>query len=108
MKSLKDWTDQEIADKVTDNLNRFIASKNGEGEPLTPEEIKLDGQLKEEYWRRDAAGLHKINCMICINENVSFFDIMKEFCSDMKKIADNICPKHQILFERKRQEFLMK
>lgn len=46
-------------------------------------------------------------CIICQDEGIDFYDIMKHFCSDMTAIANNLCNKHIPSFNDKRLEFLM-
>jgi hypothetical protein len=98
------WSDDEIQCKVDEHW-KIAFSTDGKG--LTEEIKDLDRRLKAEYWRREKLGLHvEIDCMICTDDKVSYYDIMKEFCSDMNKIQKNICNKHVDSFNEKRLEFL--
>lgn len=103
VKPISEWTDEEINKKVDANINT-VRDKGIKG--LTQQEINFDGELKNEYWRREEAGLHKIKCMLCTNLDITYYDIMKNFCSDMTKITDNICQDHIDDFNRKQKEFL--
>ena len=49
-----------------------------------------------------------MNCIICNNPTITFFNIMKEFCSNFEKIKDNICKNHAKSFNEKRFNFLMR
>lgn len=98
------WSDKEIDCKVREHLSLAIKTH---GKGLTDEIKDLDRRLKAEYWRREELGLHvEIDCMICTDSTVSYYDIMKEFCSDMNKIQKNICNKHVDSFNEKRLEFI--
>lgn len=98
-------SNEDIDKAVNENLN--LAMKLGD-EPL-PEDVKeYHKMLKDEYQIREAAGLHEIPCMICTNPDVAYYDIIKQFCSDMRKITKNICVNHRINFNDKQMEFFDK
>lgn len=99
MKPIKDWTDKEIEDKV--NYNWKVQLKT-DGKGLSPAERDIDRKIKAEYLSRTENG---IECMLCSDNTVSYFDIMKRFCSDMSKISSNICKNHADVFNEKRKEF---
>lgn len=102
-KPIEKWSDKEIETKVNAFL-KIALETNGKG--LTEEMKELDQKLKAEYWRREELGLHvEIDCMICTKDTVSYYDIMKEFSSDMVKIKKNICNKHVESFNKKLKEF---
>lgn len=105
MKPIEEWTDKEIADKVDEHWKIAFAT---DGKGLTKEMKDLDKKLKDEYWKREKAGKHEIPCMICTDNTVSYYDIMKQFCSDMSKINKNICEKHMDTLRIKCQEFIVK
>lgn len=102
MKSILDWTDREIEERVRKNWKIQIETK---GKGLTETEKELDRNLKQEYLKRETKG---IECMICTNGTVTYFDIMKRFCSNMDKIRKNICSMHIDTFEIKRKQFAEK
>lgn len=104
MLPVEKWSDEAIMQVVENNLSIMVKT---DGKGLTQEEKDLDGKLKAEYWRREELGLHvEIDCMICTDSKVSYYDIMKEFCSDMNKIQKNICNKHAKSFNEKLAEFI--
>ena len=103
MLPVEKWSDEAIEQVVENNLSIMIKT---DGKGLTQEEKDLDGKLKAEYWRRENLGLHVgKECMICTDDKVSYYDIAKEFCSDMDKIQKNICNKHVDQFNEKLKEF---
>ena len=93
-------SDEEIDKAVRDNL-KIVMDLNKDSVPKYIKEY--DKMLKDEYWIREGAGLHEIKCMICANPDVSFYDIIKHFCSDMKKITKNICVNHKHVFNAKQK-----
>ena len=98
------WSDEEIEAKVNAFWKIAFAT---DGKGLTDEIKDLDRRIKAEYWRREKLGLHvEIDCMICTDGKVSYYDIMKEFCSDMNKIQKNICNKHVDSFNEKLKVFV--
>ena len=52
--------------------------------------------------------MNKEKCLICQDGTIDYYNIMKEFCSDMDKIADNICNDHTGTLLEKGLEFLNK
>lgn len=103
-RDVEKWSDDEIQYKVDEHWN-IAFSTDGKG--LTDEIKDLDRRLKKEYWRREKLGLHvEKECMICTDSMVSYYDILKEFCSDMSKIQKNICKKHVDSFNEKLKEFV--
>lgn len=105
MKPIDQWTRQELVSKMEENLTRFLDHRKKKGDRLTEEEIAFDGIVKKEWQRREELGLNEIPCMICTDNTVSYYDIMKEFCSDMTKITKNICNEHVESFNQKLKEF---
>ncbi len=102
-KPIEKWSDEEIETQVNEFWKLAFAT---DGKGLTPEIKDLDKKLKAEYWRREELGLHvEIDCMICTKDTVSYYEIMKEFCSDRAKIKKNICNKHIDSFNKKIKEF---
>jgi hypothetical protein len=98
------WSDEAIEQVVTNNLLIMVKT---DGKGLTQEEKDFDKKLKAEYWRREELGLHiEIDCMICTDGKVSYYDIAKEFSSDTNKIKKNICNKHVNSLNEKLAEFV--
>lgn len=48
------------------------------------------------------------DCLICIDADISYYDIMKTFSSNMDKIIENICDDHKLSLIQKGTEFLNK
>lgn len=99
---ISQWTDKQIDDEV----KRIFIKRSEEGkESITLTEELTFSLARAEYWKRENAGLHVIPCMICTDSNVSYYDIMKQFCSNIHKVRENICDKHISFFEMKKEEF---
>lgn len=105
MKQVSKWSDEEISEQVRSNLSVMVKT---DGKGLTKEQIKLDKELKAEFWRREELGLHEdIGCMICKDENVSYYDIAKAFCGKSNEAqGQSICNKHKEAFNQKLKEFM--
>jgi len=98
------WSDQELDEEVTRVLilTGEIGSKN-----VSEEDQIIYNLCREEFWKRQEIKAD-IECVICTNNEISFYDILKMFCSDMGLIFRNICEKHKDLFYIKRDQFLEK
>ncbi len=96
-------SNEEIDAEVKKHFHIMIKTQ---GKGLTEEEKEFDKMLKAEYWIRESAGLHEIPCMICTDQNVTAYEIMKQFSSDVNKIGRNICRLHRDAFHDKMGEFL--
>lgn len=47
-------------------------------------------------------------CLLCTDPKISFFNILKHFCSDMEDIKKNICEIHKQPLSEMAMEFMNK